>query len=95
MNAIDRANKAKAILEAPGFNDAFLSVRGAIIQRIEACSLTDTATAEDLRRCLKLLRDVRINLETAVNSGKLDEFRLAQDEKRKGSRLRNVFGMKS
>lgn len=95
MNAIDRAQKAKAILEAPGFNDAFASVRTAIIQRIEACSLTDTNTAEDLRRCLKLLKDVRLNMETAVNSGKLDEFRMAQDEKRKGSKLRNIFGMKS
>lgn len=91
QHAIDRANKAKAILEAPGFNDAFMAVRAAIITRIETCSLTDTQTAEDLRRCLKLLKDVRLNLETAVNSGKISTFRLAEDEQRKKNPLRRLF----
>lgn len=88
---LSRAQKAAAVLEAPAFIEAFASVRLAIIQRMEACSLSDTQTAEDLRRCLKLLRDVKLNLETAVNSGKLVAFRLAEDEKRRKNPLRNLF----
>ena len=89
---IDRANKAKAILEAPGFNEAFVAVRQAIIDRIELCSLKDVETAEHLRVCLKLLKDVRTNLTAAVESGKVDSFRMAQDLERKKNPLRGIFG---
>lgn len=65
--------------------------RAAIIERIEKCSLTDTQTAEDLRRCLKLLRDVRLNLEAAVNVGKLADFKIAQQEKIKANPFRGLF----
>lgn len=91
MSDIDRANKAKAVLEAPGFEDAFQAVRSAIIERIEKCSLTDTTTAEQLRTCLKLLKDVRLNLELAVSDGKLAEFRIAEAEKRSKNPIRNMF----
>lgn len=89
--SLEQSFKAKAVLESPAFQGAFSDCRTAIIARLEACSLTDTQTAEDLRRCLKLLKDVKLNLETAVNSGKLDAFRLLEDEKRKKNPLRNLF----
>lgn len=88
---LDRANKAKAVLDSPAFQDAFTAVRNAIIDRIEKCPRSDAQTAEYLRQCLHLLSDVRLNMVTAVNSGKLDAFRLAEDEKRKRSPLRNLF----
>lgn len=91
MNAIDRANKAKAILESQLFEEAFALVRGKLIEGMENCPLADTAVAEDFRRCLKLLRSVRLNLETAVNSGKIEQFRLTEAEKRKANPLRGIF----
>ena len=87
MNDIDRATKAKAILESYVFVDAFKNVRGAIIKRLE-CPQTNTQAAEDLRRCLRVIGDVRMNLEAAISSGKLEVFRLEQDAKRKKSPLR-------
>ena len=54
---LDRATKAKAVLESPVYNESYEMVRNAIIDRIEKCPLSDTQVAEDLRRCLKLLRD--------------------------------------
>ena len=89
--AIDQANKAKAVLENPAYTGAYEGVRAAIIERIEKCSLSDTQTAEDLRRCLKLLRDVQLNMVIAINSGKVEAFRLAEDEKRKENKFRNLF----
>lgn len=91
MNDIERANKAKAVLESPAYQEAYDLVRQAIIERIEKCPLSETPTAEDLRRCLKLLRDVRANMTTAINTGKLVSFRLEQDEVRRKNPLRHLF----
>lgn len=91
MNAIDRADKAKAILESPVYNEAWDAVRTAIIERIEKCSLTDTQTAEDLRRCLKLLKDVRANMLVMLQAGKVEAFKIQEEEQRKANPLRNFF----
>ena len=80
MNPIERGARAKALLEDALFKEAFEGVRAAIIDRIERCPLNDSATAEDLRRCMRLLRDVRANLEVAVQDGQVLKFRLDQDE---------------
>ena len=90
-NIIDRANKAKAVLESPAYQEAYDLCRAAIIERIEKCPLSDTQTAEDLRRCLKLLRDVRLNLETVLNSGKIEQFNLDEVAKRRSNPLRSFF----
>lgn len=91
MNAIERAAKAKSVLENPLYAESYDLVRSAIIDRIERCPIADTSTAEDLRKCLKLLRDVRANLEQAINSGKIEEFALSETEKRRKNPLRNLF----
>ena len=76
---LDRANKAKQILESPMYNEGFEMVRKAIISRIEECPLSDTAVAEDLRKCLRLLRDVRANLDLAMKQGKIVSFHIEQE----------------
>ena len=91
MNAIDRADKARAILESPVYQESWEAVRNAIIERIEKCSLTDTQTAEDLRRCLKLLKDVRLNMEVMLKDGKVESFKLAEADQRAKHPLRNFF----
>jgi len=91
VNPIERADKAKAILESPIYQEAYDGVRTAIIERIEKCSLTDIQTAEDLRRCLKLLKDVKLNLEVMLNHGKIEKFQLQQELERKKNPLRNLF----
>lgn len=89
--AIERANKAKAILESPVYMESWDNTRQAIIAMIEKTPLSDHQTAEDLRRCLKLLRDVRANLELAMSQGKLASFRLEEEKRRKDNPLRNFF----
>lgn len=87
----DRAIKAKAILDNPMFGESFDLVRTEIIRRIEACALSDTQTAEDLRRCLRLLNDVKLTMTMAINSGKLADFRLAQKDRSIRNQLTGFF----
>jgi len=87
--AIDRANRAKAILDNPMYDESFELCRLAILDRIEKCPIADTATAEDLRKCLKLLRDVKANVLVALNTGKVDAFRIEQEARK--NPLRNLF----
>ncbi len=76
----ERAHKARTLLESPMYNEGFEMVHKAIIKRIEECPLGDVAIAEDLRKCLRLLRDVKANLELAINQGKIVSFKLEQEK---------------
>lgn len=88
---LERANKAKAILDSHIYQEAYDNTRLAIINLIEKTPLSDSATAEDLRRCLKLLKDVRANFELFLNQGKLASFRLEEEKQRRDNPLRNLF----
>ena len=89
---LDRANKARQLLESPMYIESFNMVHKAIIDRIEACPLADTATAEDLRKCLRLLRNVRDNLDLAMKQGKLVSFNL-ENERVKEERIKKFHLM--
>lgn len=88
---LDRATKAKAILDNPMYGDSFEMVRLAIHAQIEACPLADTESAENLRKCLRLLRDVRANLAVALESGKIVQFNIAQIEAKRKNPLKGFF----
>ncbi len=81
LKAVDRAAKAQALLDNPMFDESFALVRTALLERLENWSLQDPNGAEKLRMMLKLLRDVRANIEQALRDGKVSAFRL--DEERR------------
>lgn len=68
---IDRGQKALRLLEDPTLIEAFELVRQAIHERWETAPIRDRDGAHELKLQLKLLNDVRANLEQAVNDGKL------------------------
>lgn len=88
---LDRANKAKAILDSPLYQESWEATRNMIIALIEKTPLSETATAEDLRRCLKLLKDVRRNLEGVLAMGASAEFNLAQTQERASDKRRGII----
>lgn len=85
---LERAAAAKRALDNPALRAAFDNVREAIVHRIEQCPMRDTEGAEKLRIMLRLLNDVRTNLESAVNDGKVVELRIRADTEERQSRFR-------
>jgi hypothetical protein len=77
---IERSVEAKAVLESAIYQEAWTLTREAIIAKIEATPLSDKEVAEDLRRCLLLIKSVRGNLEAIMKAGRLAEFRLVQEQ---------------
>ncbi len=67
---IDRANRAAQILNNPVFSEAFDLVSKAIHDAWESAPIRDTEGQHYLKLQLKLLSDVRANLERAIADGK-------------------------
>lgn len=70
--------RAQHLLDDPVLKQAFDDVRAAIIERWEAAPIRDTEGAHELKLMLRILSDVRGNLELAVQNGKLaaEELRM-------------------
>ena len=79
---IDRGAKAERLLADPMLVESFDLVRTAIIEKWESTPLRDRDGAHELKLMLKLLGDVRANLEQAVNDGKLAAAELRQQARR-------------
>ena len=90
-----RADKARAVIENPIYQEAWENTRKAIWALIEQTPLADDRTAHELRLCLKLLRDVQGNLNEIMSAGKMASFKLAREaERKKETRtgiIRNFF----
>lgn len=86
-----RAERVNKLLNDPELLGAFASVREAIVTKIEQCPMRDTEGAEKLRIMLKLLNDVRANLEQAITDGKVINFRLQQDQEDRKHRFTSLF----
>lgn len=81
MNKIQRAEKAQRILDDEIFKESFESVRQALLQKFETAPVNDAEGMVKVRLCLKLLSDVRANLETVMRDGKVEAFNI-QEKKR-------------
>lgn len=82
-----KASKAEQLLNDDTLNEAFDSVRQAIFSKIEQTPLRDDDGLKQLRMMLKLLRDVRANLERAIRDGKLAAEELRIEKERSKVRL--------
>ena len=79
---LERGSKAQKLLSDPLFQEAFDLVRQALHERWENAPLRDKEGAHELKLQLKLLNDVRANLEQAVANGKLAAAELKTQEHR-------------
>ena len=80
---LDQGAKAEKLLNDETLTQAFENVRKAIFEKIEQTPLRDDEGLRQLRIMLKLLRDVRANLERALRDGKLaaKELEIQKDRK--------------
>jgi hypothetical protein len=91
VSDLDAGIRAKAVLESPAYQEAYKATRAAILAQLEKLPISDTDGAEKLRLCLKVLHSVQANMVTALNSGKLEQFRLDEEKKRKDNPFRSLF----
>jgi len=83
-----RTNRAKSLLEDAELTAAFNGVRTALLERFEACPIRDIEGQHEIKLMLKLLSDVRANLQSVVDSGKVIEYNVSMLERAR--RLINV-----
>ena len=87
---ISRGLKAQALLADPELTEAFVAVRASLLRKIEECPIRDREGVHELKLQLKLLSDVRANLHSVVNNGKVIESRINMLERAKRG-LTNAF----
>jgi len=80
---LKRAARARALLDDPELTRAFTGVREALLDRFESCPVRDIEGQHEIKLMLKLLNDVRANLLSVLDSGKVIEYRLSMLERAK------------
>lgn len=78
---IERARRAERFMADPMFGEMFDQTRQAIFEKIEQTPLRDDEGLKHLRICLKLLADLKANVVTVLNDGKIEEFRIEQHKR--------------
>lgn len=76
-----RAEQCQRLLDDPNLQQAFQSVRDALHQAFAKCPTNDADTMVDIRKRLHLLDSVEQNLRIAIQDGRLEQFRMDEDEK--------------
>jgi phosphoribosylformylglycinamidine (FGAM) synthase-like enzyme len=91
---IDAAIGAKALIDSKAFNDSFAAVRQTLLESIEALPIShpeSARAAEDFRMSLKLLKSIRSALETAINSGKVEQSFITEIEAYRKNPRKGIF----
>ena len=78
---LERADKARKILESPLYQEGYELVRQAIIAKWEQTPIRDRDGAHELKLMMRLLADVRANMEQAVRDGKVVIHREAERQR--------------
>jgi hypothetical protein len=73
---LTRGARAQQLLTDPLLTEAFTLVAQAIHEKWENAPLSDKEGAHELKLMLKLLSDVRANLEMAVHDGRMAQEKL-------------------
>jgi hypothetical protein len=80
---LTRAGNAHRLLEDPELSAAFLGVRAALLDRFEQCPIRDIEGQHEIKLMLKLLGDVRANLHSFLDAGKVIQSRITMLERAK------------
>lgn len=76
MNVMERADRAKELLENSVFKQAFSAVESDIVGKLKSVGFDDHGTQHELVLCLQLLGNVKRKLETWVADGKVEQKKL-------------------
>lgn len=85
-----RGEQARQVIENEIYAEAWKSVRDGIISAWESAPIRDKEGQNELKLMLKLLTDVRRNIETVMNTGKMAKIQIERESmfKRAVNRMR-------
>ena len=68
---VARANRAREVLDEDLLGGVFREVREALVERLEATGIGDTATQHEIALTLQCLKHLRAHIESYITDGKL------------------------
>lgn len=74
-----RGEQARQVIENEIYTEAWQSVREGIIGAWESAPIRDKEGQNELKLMLKLLTDVRRNIETVMNTGKMAKIQIERE----------------
>lgn len=74
-----RGEQARLLLDSPIYQESYQLVRDAIIAAWESAPIRDKEGHNELKLMLKLLADVRRNIENTMQTGKLAKVQIERD----------------
>ena len=80
MNALEKAARAKELLEDPVFREAFNGVRNGLVSQLESCPFADKDLQHDITITLQLLKRIKGSLERFFADGVVEHKALAQKD---------------
>jgi hypothetical protein len=79
MTPIDRAERAKALLQDELLKQAFSDIKKRLVDQLEATAIHDIETQHEIALMLQLLKRVRTQLETYVGEGAIEAHKTRQE----------------
>ena len=79
MTPIDRAERAKALLEDMVLKGAFEDIKTQLVSNLESLPISDHETQHEIALMLQLLKRIRSQLQTYLNEAAIDKAKAKQD----------------
>lgn len=89
---IQRAERARQLLEEPLIKEAFLILEGAFLNGIHSSAIKDVELREKLCQMLMSLQRVKQHLQSTIETGKFAEAQIKQQTM--WDKAKNVVGIK-
>jgi Arc/MetJ-type ribon-helix-helix transcriptional regulator len=77
---MEKAARARSVLDDDAYKDASKAVRDAIIEAWEQCPIRDRDGAHELKLMLKIHKDIEAHMQKAVDDGKFAAEELKRDQ---------------
>ena len=79
MTPIDRAERAKSLLEDEVLKGAFRDIRMRYVEQLESVPMSDVETQHEVALCLQLLKRVQSQLQKYISDSAIDKAKAKQD----------------
>ena len=78
MNDLERADRAKELLENPTFREVHAEIRAELIAAVESVAITDVERLQEMVLALQVHNRHRKKLERWIADGKVEQSKLDQ-----------------